>query len=449
VSDGNDLDALTRALAEADAERERPTLVVMRTTIAWGSPGKAGTAEAHGAPLGADEVRITKENLGYPSLEPFHVPDEALAEWRKAGPRGAELRRSWQERWRAYEAAHPELAAEFERTVVRGELPAGWHDDVPVLAAADATRNSSGKVIQGLAARIPELVGGSADLGGSNKTDIKGGDHLLAGSPGGRILHFGVREHAMGSILNGMALHGGLQVFGGTFLIFSDYMRPAIRLAALMGLPVTYVFTHDSIGLGEDGPTHQPVEHLMSLRAIPGLMDLRPADPAETAVAWEVAVERRDGPAFLSLTRQKVPAPDRSRLAPADGLRRGGYVLAEAEGDAPRVILLASGSEVGIALEARSALEADGVPTRVVSLPSWHLFQRQDPAYRNEVLPRHVPVRVSVEAGVTLGWERWTGDGGASVGLDRFGASAPWERLYREFDITPAAVVAAVRSRLS
>jgi transketolase len=446
VDDGNDLDALSRALDEAERETERPTLIVMSTTIGWGSPGKAGTAAAHGAPLGEDEVQATKENLGYPSLEPFHVPDDALAVWRAAGTRGAELHADWRARWNAYRGAHPSLAAEFERTVVRRELPLDWRRGIPHLGNPDATRNSSGKVLQGLAAGIPELIGGSADLGGSNKTDIDDGGDLLAASPDGRVLHFGVREHAMGSLMNGMALHGGVRVFGGTFLIFSDYMRPAIRLASLMGLPVTYVFTHDSIGLGEDGPTHQPIEHLMSLRAMPGLMDLRPADPAETAVAWQVALERDDGPAFLALTRQKVPALDRGgTLAAADGLRRGGYVLADAGTGTPRAILLASGSEVAIALEARARLESQGVPTRVVSLPSWYLFQQQDRAYRESVLPPAVHTRVAVEAGGTLGWERWTGSSGAAVGLDRFGASAPHDDLYRELGITSDAVCRAVQ----
>ncbi len=448
VDDGNDLEALEAALAEAERETERPTLIVMRTVIAWGSPSKAGTAAAHGAPLGDDEVQDTKRNLGYPSLEPFHVPTEALEHWRRARTRGAELSEAWTARWAAYRDAHPELAAEFERTVVRRELPGDWREGVPALVGADATRSSSGKVLQALAARIPELIGGSADLGGSNKTDIADGGSLLPGRPGGRTMHFGVREHAMGSILNGMALHGGVRGFGGTFLIFSDYMRPAIRLAALMELPVTYVFTHDSIGLGEDGPTHQPVEQLMSLRAVPNLMDLRPADAGETAVAWELAMARTDGPAFLALTRQKVPGLQGEGLAGPDGVRRGGYVLAEASGGRPRAVLIASGSEVAIALEARATLEADGVPTRVVSLPSWFLFQRQGAAYRESVIPPSAGARVSIEAGVTLGWERWTGVGGASVGLDRFGASAPFEVLYRELGITADAAVERVRATL-
>ncbi len=443
VDDGNDLDAFDRAMEAARAETDRPTLIVLKTIIAWGSPGMADTAAAHGAPLGADEIAATKRNLGYPSLEPFHLPPAAVEAWSRVGERGAALRADWTARFEAYRAAHPELAAEYERTVIRGDLPPDWDADLPSLSPrAEATRATSGKVLNALAGRIPELIGGSADLGSSNKTDITDGGSLLADRPGGRIIHFGIREHAMGGILNGMALHGGVRPFGGTFLIFSDYMRPAIRLAALMGAPVTWVFTHDSIGLGEDGPTHQPIEHLMALRLIPGVMDLRPADSAEVAVAWRMALLRRDGPAFLALTRQNVALLDRGgELAPAEGLERGGYILAEADGGAPEAILIASGSEVGIALEARRTLQKMGVPTRVVSLPSWYLFSRQDAAYREEVLPSDIALRVSVEAGATPGWARWTGAHGASVGIDHFGASAPWERLYEEFGITAEAVV--------
>lgn len=449
VDDGNDLDAFDRAMEAAKAETDRPTLIVLKTVIAWGSPNKADTSGAHGAPLGDDEIEATKRNLGYPSLEPFHVPDEAREGWASTRTRGAELRADWAARFDAYRDAHPELAAEYERTVVRGELPEGWDSEIPAPPAKDeATRASSGKVLNGLAARIPELIGGSADLGGSNKTDIDGGGSLLADNPGGRVIHFGIREHAMGGIMNGMALHGGVRPFGGTFLIFSDYMRPAIRLAGLMETPVTYVFTHDSIGLGEDGPTHQPIEQMMALRLIPNVMDLRPADPAEVAAAWRVALQRTDGPAFLALTRQKVPTLDRETMASADGLERGGYVLAEADGGAPEMILIASGSEVGIALEARGRLQKQGVPTRVVSLPSWYLFARQSAEYRESVLPASVPLRVAVEAGATTGWERWIGSAGQAVGIDHFGASAPYERLYQEFGVTPEAVVeAAMRIR--
>ncbi len=449
VDDGNDLDALDRAFEEAKAETDRPTLIVLKTVIGWGSPAKADSAAAHGAPLGVDEVRATKNNIGYPSLEPFHVDDRARQAWLAAGERGRALEADWVERFDRYRAEYPELAREFDRSVVHRRLPEGWADDIPDLAGKDdATRSSSGKVLNGLAGRVPELIGGSADLGGSNKTDIAGGGSLLAESPGGRVIHFGIREHAMGGVMNGMALHGGVRPFGGTFLIFSDYMRPAIRLAALMKTPVTYVFTHDSIGLGEDGPTHQPIEQLMALRMIPNLMDLRPADPEEVGVAWQVALERTDGPAFLALTRQKVPALDRSQLASAEGLRRGGYVLAEADGDSPEVILLASGSEVSIALDARGRLQKQGVPTRVVSLPSWFLFSQQEASWREAVLPSAVTARVSLEAGSTFGWERWIGAMGTSVGIDRFGASAPHERLYHEFGVTADAVVdAALRIR--
>ncbi|MEQ9400350.1 MAG: transketolase [Longimicrobiales bacterium] len=448
VDDGNDLEAIGAALEAARAETDRPTLIVLRTTIAFGSPNKAGSEASHGAPLGQDEIDATKENLGYPSKEPFWVADEARAHWRECLDRGARLESAWTERFAAYREAHPDLAAAFE-TSMEGVLPDGWDREVPDLSAvtsADATRNWSGKVIQGIAAGLPHFMGGSADLGGSNKTDIKGADSLLPGTPGGRLVHFGVREHAMGSLMNGMCLHGGVRPFGGTFLIFSDYMRPAIRLAALMGQPVVYVYTHDSIGLGEDGPTHQPIEQLAALRAIPGLCDLRPGDAAETEIAWRVAIERTDGPSFLSLTRQKVAVLDRSGpLASAEGLRRGGYVLAEASGGSPDVILLASGSEVGLALDARAVLEADGVATRVVSLPSWTLFQEQDAAYRDEVLPPAVRARVSVEAASTFGWSRWVGSAGASVGIDRFGASAPAEVLFEKFGFTVEHVVAAAR----
>ena len=449
VADGNDLEGLDVAFATAKADAERPTLIVLKTVIGWGSPKKADTAGAHGAPLGEDEVEATKRNIGYPSLEPFHVPEEARVEWLTARDRGAAREAEWAERFARYREAQPDLAAEFDRSVVRRELPADWADAIPDLSGRDdATRSSSGKVLNGLASRIPELVGGSADLAGSNKTDIVDGNDLLAESPSGRILHFGIREHALGGIMNGMALHGGLRPFGGTFLIFSDYMRPAIRLAGLMGVPATYVFTHDSIGLGEDGPTHQPIEQLMALRLIPNLMDLRPADPEEVAVAWRMAIARTDGPAFLALTRQKVPALDRDALASAEGLTRGGYTLAEADGGPPEAILIASGSEVSVALDARGRLQKMGVPTRVVSLPSWYLFSQQDAEWRNSVLPPDVSVRVSIEAGSTHGWERWLGASGVAIGVDHFGASAPYDVLYRQFGVTADAVVtAALRVR--
>jgi len=451
VEDGNDLEALDRALRVARSETERPSFIALRTTIAWGSPNKAGTAAAHGAPLGEDEIRLTKEALGYPSQEPFWVPEEAREEWGRARSRGQALEEAWTDRLLAYRTAFPELAEELERCL-QHELPVGWQSALPDFSAnekPEATRSSSGKILQPLAAAIPNLMGGSADLGPSNNTEIKGEASLLPRTPVGRNLHFGVREHAMGAILNGMALHGGVRVYGGTFLIFSDYMRPAIRLAALMGLPVTYVFTHDSIGLGEDGPTHQPVEHLMALRAIPNLMDLRPADALETVGAWRLALERTDGPAFLSLTRQGVPPLSREGTPDPEGVRRGGYVFREATGGAPRVLLLASGSELQLALDARVELEAEGIPTRVVSLPSWHLFGLQDPEYIRTVLPEEVRTRVAVEAGASLGWHRWVGTRGGVVGLDRFGASAPAGTLFRELGFTSGAVAARARDLLA
>jgi len=448
VMDGNDRAAMSAAIQAARENADQPTLIILRTQIAFGSPGKAGSESSHGAPLGEEEIKATKENLGYPSLEPFFVDPEALAWCRDhCGTRGKELQSDWEDRFADFREAFPAEADEFE-AMMAGELPEEWDAEVPDFSEMDkaqATRASSGSVLQGLAARIPNLIGGSADLAGSNKTDIKGGGDLSAENPGGRIIHFGVREHAMASILNGMALHGGIRPFAGTFLVFSDYMRPAMRMAALMEIPPIYVFTHDSIGLGEDGPTHQPIEHVMSLRAIPNLVDLRPGDPAETAAAWKVAMEQKDRPSFLSLTRQGIPPQLRETEEGADALRKGAYILAEASNGSPEVILMGSGSELQLAVEARETLEAEGTPTRVVSMPSWRLFMDQDAAYRQEVFPPEVTVRVSVEAGITMGWERWIGSGGASVGIDHFGASAPWDVLYREFGITTEAVLAAVR----
>ncbi len=444
VSDGEDLEAVSAALETARAETDRPTLIILRTTIASGSPNMAGTAATHGAPLGDDEIAATKANLDYPSTEPFYLAPEAVEHWRRARERGARLEVDWHDRFAAYRDEYPELAERFVE-MMSGRLPAGWDAELAALASSDkanATRGHSGDVIQAIAAAVPNFIGGSADLGGSNKTDIKGAESVLATTPGGRVFHFGVREHAMGAIMNGMALHGGVWPFGGTFLIFSDYMRPAIRLAAMMGLPVRYVFSHDSIGLGEDGPTHQPIEQLAALRAVPGLMDLRPADMAETVEAWRVAMERTDGPAFLSLTRQKVPVLDRQSLAGARGLRRGAYVLAEASGGIPDAILIASGSEVAIALEARERLEAGGTATRVVSMPSWFLFAAQESEYQESVLPSSVRARVSVEAGSSMGWARWLGPSGSAVAIDRFGASAPSNVLYEKFGFTADNVAA-------
>ena len=449
VEDGADLEAIDAALEAAKAEKDRPTLVVLTTTIAEGSPNMAGSADTHGAPLGAAEVEATKRSIGYPSLEPFHVEPAALERWRRGAAAWEAVQEAWARGFEAYRAEHPAVAAEFE-SVARGEMPADWEEALPYLAGAPATatRNHSGTVLRRVARTVPTLLGGSADLGGSNKTDISGGGDLLADSPGGRILHFGVREHAMGALMNGMALHGGVHPFGGTFLIFSDYMRPAIRLAALMELPVTYVFTHDSIGLGEDGPTHQPIEQLATLRAIPGLLDLRPADGPETAEAWRAALRYRRGPSFLALTRQTVPVIDREPGLPsADGLHRGAYVLREPGDGGLDVVLVASGSEVAVALAAGETLAVGGIGARVVSMPSWRLFAAQPRHYREEVLPVAV-LKVSVEAGSTMGWDRWVGETGVSIGIDRFGTSAPWREIYTRYGLTGAAVRDAVLKAL-
>ena len=449
VEDGNDLEAMDAALEAAVAD-PRPSLIGLRTIIGYGSPELAGSSKAHGAPLGEEEVAATKENLGYPSTDPFYVDPNALAEWRKTSERGARLEAEWTARFEAYSAAHPKLAQKLVASM-EGKLPEGW--DAGLAEAADsakaaATRGHSGRILQVLAERIPNLVGGSADLAGSNKTTISAAAALAPATPDGRNVFYGVREHAMGAVMNGMVLHGGLRPYGGTFLIFSDYMRPAIRLAALMKLPVCYVFSHDSIGLGEDGPTHQPVEQLMSLRAIPGLVDLRPCDGPETLEAWKLALEA-SAPSFLALTRQGVPVLDREALASAEGTRRGGYVLADGFGGEVEAILIASGSEVGIALQAREILQADGIATRVVSLPSWSLFGAQSQEYRDQVLPPDIESRVAIEAGSTFGWARWLGPEGVAIGIDHFGASAPAEVLYEKFGLTATRVVEAVRARVT
>jgi transketolase len=439
VDDGDrDLAALDRAIAAAKAETEKPSILVIRTTIGFGSPKKAGTASAHGSPLGDAEVSATKSALGWDPAASFHVPPEVSAHL-DARPRGRQAREAWQERVRAWRQAHPELGETFDRCLA-GELPSGWDAKLPSWAkgsAAQATRASSGKVLAALAASVPNLWGGDADLGGSTKTIVPGGDYGRAGQ--GRNVRFGIREHAMGSIANGMLYHGGIRPFVATFFVFSDYMRPAIRLAALNGQPSIYVLTHDSVGLGEDGPTHQPVEHLMSLRAMPNLVVQRPADANETAAAWRYAMTRKDGPVALVLSRQDLPVVTEPG---APGAERGAYVLA----DGDDAILLATGSEVSLALEARLALAAKGIQARVVSMPSWELFRAQPASYRASVLPPQIAVRVSIEAGVTMGWSEWLA-GGVAIGIDRFGASAPGELLLAEFGLTVSAVVAAVEKQ--
>jgi transketolase len=425
VNDGNDLNAIDAAIRSAQDD-PRPSLISVKTTIGFGMPS-AGTRKAHSDPPGEEAVRETKRNLGWPADKEFYVPDEVLAHYRQAIDRGAQLEQSWQNVVREYQEKHDELGRNW-RSMMTGELPPDWESHLPSFADAKpmATRVASGEVINALAPHIPALIGGSADLGVSNNTDIKGGGDFEAGSYEGRILHFGVREHAMGATLTGMALNGGLIPFGGTFLTFSDYMKPAIRLAALSEVQVIYVFTHDSVGLGEDGPTHQPIEHLAALRAIPHLFLIRPADPAEVSEAWRIAILRKHAPTALALTRQKVPIIDRNLYAAASGLRQGGYVLAEAT-ELAQLILIATGSEVSLALEAREVLQNEGVPTRVVSLPCTELFEEQPEDYRNSVLPPSVTKRLAIEAGVRLGWDRYVGSEGDVISLDRFGASAPGE----------------------
>lgn len=441
--DGHDKEAVGKALAAAQAELERPSLIACRTIIGFGSPHKAGTASAHGEPLGEEEIRLTKEGLGLPQ-EPFWVDPHAYEVLGTAGSKGAHRHEAWRDLLDEYAAKYPELAAEFKR-VMAGELPPDWQETpMPEFGSPMATRAASGQVLNAFAAAVPELLGGSADLTGSNKTDLKGVADVQKGAFDGRYLRFGVREHGMGAMMNGMSLHGGIIPYGGTFLVFSDYMRPPIRLAALMKQGVIYVFTHDSIGLGEDGPTHQPIEHLAALRAIPNLVVLRPADAWETAVAWQVAIGRREGPTALALTRQKLPLLDR---AAAKGAAQGGYVLANA--DDPQVILMGSGSEVHIALAAQKLLAAQGVAARVVSMPSWELFKEQPEAYRHTVLPPGLTARVAIEAGVTLGWEQFVGSQGAIIGINHFGASAPYQRIYQEFGLTAEAMVLAALDLLS
>ncbi|MDX1630328.1 MAG: transketolase [Thermoanaerobaculia bacterium] len=449
VTDGNDLGAIDAALEAAAREDGRPSLILVRTHIGYGSPNKQDTASAHGAPLGADEVRRTKEALGWPPEETFRVPKEARMAFAPARKRGSGLADRWEERLTRFRKEIPDRSRELERRLAR-ELPAAWDEDLPSFEVGSslATRKASGAVLQSVAGPLPELVGGSADLSGSNKTLINDGGDFSARNRGGRNLRFGVREHAMGAILNGMALSGLFRPYGGTFLIFSDYLRPTIRLAALMGLPVLYVFTHDSIFLGEDGPTHQPISQLPGLRAIPGLVTLRPADAWETRAAWRIALTRTRGPTALCLTRQKIPVLAETGERADGGVAHGGYVLADAPGGEPDLILLATGSEVWVCLEARRRLAEEGVGTRVVSLPSWELFEEQDREYRERVLPRGVTRRLAVEAAAPLGWERYTGPGGAIHGQDGFGASAPWEDLAQRFGFTPEAVAEAARRLL-
>jgi transketolase len=440
VEDANDLEALATTMENAGASTDRPTLIAVRSHIAWGSPNKQDTADAHGAPLGEDEIRRTKEVYGLPVDESFHVPDE-VRERCLSVERGLALEADWVRLMALWRHQDKELATEWVRRV-EGTLPDGWQTGLPSFADGDvpmATRVASGKVLNGIADALPELVGGSADLAPSCKTLISTSDDLTADHPGGRNLRFGIREHAMAAALNGMSLHGGLRPFGSTFLVFSDYMRPSIRLAALMHRPVIYVFTHDSIWVGEDGPTHQPVEHVAALRAIPGLVVLRPADANETAIAWRVAVERTDGPTALVLSRQGLPVLEESTTKAGVGVSRGGYRLGESDGE-PDIVLLATGSEVQLAVQARAELAERGVTAWVISMPSWELLEDQPADYHKQILPTGVP-RLAVEAGISFGWRRWVGDNGAVLGIDRFGASAPGKVVAERLGFTVDHVV--------
>jgi transketolase len=453
VSDANDLEMLARAYQTFQDTLDKPTLIVVDSHIGYGSPHKQDSSEAHGEPLGEQEVRLAKKNYGWPEDAKFLVPEGVIERFREGiGSRGHDLRTQWEKTFADYARQFPELADQIQR-MQRRELPAGWDKNLPTFPADPkgmGTRESSGKALNALAQNIPWMVGGSADLGNSNKTPLKfeGAGDFHPGSYGGRNIHFGVREHGMGAALSGMSA-SKLLPFGGTFFNFSDYMRPTIRLAALMEIPVIYVFTHDSIGLGEDGPTHQPIEQLPALRAIPNLTLLRPGDANETVEAWKLAVQVKHGPTALVLTRQAVPTLDRSKYVPAAGVAKGAYILADAPGGKPDVILIATGSEVSICVEAYEKLKSEGIQARVVSMPSWEIFEKQDDSYKESVLPAGVTARVSVEMAATLGWERYVGPRGQMVGMHRFGASAPWKDLQKRFGFTPDVVVAAARKAIA
>ncbi len=453
VRDGDaDVEAIDAAIREAKAETSRPSILIVHTTIGYGSPNKQGSSSAHGSPLGADEVTLTKQSLGWVGAEDFYVPEEAREQFLKAVTQGEEAESEWNDRFAAYRSAHPDLAAQWERRF-RGELPSGWDDALPNFETGEnlATREASGKVLNAIAASVPELLGGDADLSSSTKTALKEKGSFDGQTGEGRNIHFGVREHAMGSIVNGMAYHGGVRGYASTFFVFSDYMRPSVRLAALSKLPAIYVWTHDSVAVGEDGPTHQPVEHLMALRVVPNLHVIRPADANETTEAWRLAMERTEGPTAIVLTRQKIATLDRTAHGDASGARRGAYVIAEANtsgSETPDAIVIATGSEVTLALQARELLAKTGVACRVVSMPCWEIFEAQPDDYRESVLPEGVKARVSVEAGVTLGWRRYLGEKGRAIGIDRFGASAPGEVAFEKLGFTPESVAETVKRLL-
>jgi transketolase len=435
VEDGNDIEEISHAIEEAKREKARPTLIEVKTIIGYGSPNRAGTAEVHGKPLGKEEVAEVRKFYGWAHEEPFTVPDEVRRHFAEVQARLAEHETVWNELMKRYEKKYPELAAELRRAI-RGELPEGWEKALPTFTPQDkpmATRAASGTVLQVLAKAVPSLIGGSADLASSNNTLMKTEGTFHAEDYAGRNIWFGVREHAMGAALNGMMLHGGLRVYGGTFLVFSDYLRPAIRLSALSKLPVIYVFTHDSIAVGEDGPTHEPVEHVPSLRLIPGLTVIRPADANETVAAWQYALSQKEEPVALILSRQNLPILEGTVGIDRNTIAKGAYILSEAQDGQPQGILIATGSEVSLALEAQIKLLEKGIRVRVVSMPCRELFDRQPEEYKNHVLPRHIKARVAVEAAHPMGWERYVGEKGAVVGIDRFGASAPGSLVMKEY----------------
>ncbi|MBN2257456.1 MAG: transketolase [Anaerolineaceae bacterium] len=446
VDDGNDVEAIDKAIQEAKKD-PRPSLIICRTHIGFGLPTRQDTSKAHGEPPGAEELAGAKQKLAWPAEPDFYIPEEVLTHFRQAVPNGVKLEGEWVSKMDAYRKTLPDQAAELDRRL-KGELPSDWQSFLPEFPADPkgmATRAASGKTINALAAILPELMGGSADLTPSNNTWIEISKDFQPGQYNGRYLRFGVREHGMGAIVNGLAVHGGIIPYGATFMVFSDYMRGALRLSALSHYPAIWIYTHDSIGLGEDGPTHQPVEHLAALRAIPNLTVIRPMDANETVIAWQVAISRRKSPTALLLTRQAVPIFDRSVYAPATGLLKGAYVLKDLGSGKPQLILMSSGSEVQLIIEAGHELEKQGIPVRLVSFPSWELFKEQTPEYQNQVLPTDIPLRIAVEAGVAQGWERWVGDRGRILSIEKYGASAPYKTIFEEYGLTGASILALAK----
>ena len=446
----NNLKTLTVALSKARREKKRPSLIIVRSHIAYGAPNMQDTPEAHGSPLGEEEIKLTKKRYGWPEEEKFLVPDRALTHMRQAVEKGGRMEAEWRDKFAAYRKAHPKLAEQFE-AALRGDLPVGWDSDIPDFdssAGPMATRSAGGKVLNAFASKVPWLIGGSGDLSPSTRTLINDSDYFANGSYANRNIAWGVREHAMCACCSGMALHGGIRPYGSTFFIFTDYARPAIRLSALMELPVIYLMTHDSIGLGEDGPTHQPIEHLASLRAVPHLCLIRPADANEVAYAWRAAMMRMHGPTMLVLTRQNLPIFDRRKLASASGVLKGAYILSREKADSPDIILMATGSEVQLILNAQEGLASDGIDARIVSMPSWEIFREQPQGYRDEVLPPKVKGRLAVETGIPLGWRDWVGDAGDIIGITKFGASAPYKEIFKHYGFTVDNVIARAKKLL-